>query len=120
MNDLKSDLGKFSGGGAVIGSCPVALLPLRQTSINGFLLLHWVKEGLQKGGVCEGIRWTQVLEISIKSNESCQGSGFRRNNGVLSCVQDIGIFWSGNIDEEKSGWLVVGVRRIIVSHEKIL
>ena len=50
MSDLKkSDLGKFSGGGAVIGSPVVALQFVKLLSMDFHcLLLHWVKEGLQK------------------------------------------------------------------------
>ena len=35
LSELKSDLGSFSGVGAVIGS-PVVALPVRQTPVNGF------------------------------------------------------------------------------------
>lgn len=55
LSELKSDLGSFTGGGAVIGS-PAVALPVRQTPVNGFLQLHWVKEGLQRGVAYEGIR----------------------------------------------------------------
>ena len=48
LSELKSDLGSFTGGGAVIGS-PVVALPVRQTPVNGFFSkLHWVKEGFTK------------------------------------------------------------------------
>ena len=91
LSELKSDLGSFSGVGAVIGS-PVVALPVRQTPVNGFLQLHWVKEGLLRGVAYEGIQWTNVLEGLRNFNESCQGSRFGRNNGVSSFSQDIRIY----------------------------
>ena len=58
LSELKSGLGSFSGGGAVIGSLVVALpcCPSTLLSMQFFLQLHWVKEGWQRGVAYEGIQ----------------------------------------------------------------
>ena len=49
LSELKSDLGSFSGVGAVIGS-PVVALPVRQTPANGFFTAALGQGGFAKRG----------------------------------------------------------------------